>query len=581
MIRILSIHCAAVFLCAGFTVAAQTPPKQDIPSLQLNANLVVVDVVVRDDRNNPVHGLNASDFNVRENGRLQTIKTFEEHTATDAAQSGQPLKSAELEPGQFTNDSLTPVGSSLNLILLDKLNTPTQDQAYCVDQVAKYLTSAPPETQIAVVSLTSSGMFLLQGFTSDPRMLRAATRNGDAGMKASLLSNNPVSGDRGKAVGSRLKARVRRELTLGALNQLARYLSGFPGRKNLIWLSASFPIGIDPNEDGGFAHSQVLDDEFKSTVNLLAFNRVAVYPIDARGLVSQPYFDASNAGANNMHGSITALSNSNQSFFAHEAARAFAMADIAEPTGGNAFMNTNDLKTAVGNAIDAGSDYYTLTYSPSDPVWNKQYRKIKVQVDRPASALSYRRGYYAVSPTESTPHTEERVDAAVHAGAYHAMRAAMVYGSPEPMEIKLLADIQPVAKDPASVVAPGNQPGPKIRGPYRLYSVHYIAHLRDIECPAISTSAVACSLEIFAFVYNSNGALVNSQANEIKATMKASYYAAVRRPGLVPGFQYRQEVSVPVKGDYFLRLGVHDVNSGRVGALEVPISAVRGLPTVP
>ncbi|MGA7156146.1 MAG: VWA domain-containing protein [Acidobacteriaceae bacterium] len=580
MTRIISIECAAIFLCAGCAAVAQAPPKQDIPSLQLNANLVVVDVVVRDDKSNPVHRLNARNFSVRENGHLQTIKTFEEHTATNVAQSGQPINPSELAPGQFTNNSLTSPNRSLNLILLDKLNTPMQDQTYCVDQVANYLTSAPAGTDIAVVTLTSSGMFLLQGFTSDPRMLRGATKNTNVGMKASLLANNPVSGRSRKAVGSRLKARVRRELTLGALNQLARYLSGFPGRKNLIWLSASFPIGIDPAEDGGFAHSQVLDDEFRDTVNLLAFNRVAVYPVDARGLVSQSYFAASNPGANNMSASISALSSSDQAFFAHEAARAFAMADIAAPTGGNAFMNTNDLKGAVGKAIEEGSDYYTLTYSPSDPRENKQYRKINVQVNLPGSNLSYRRGYYEANPAKSTPRTEESINPTAPV-AYSAMRAAMVYGSPEPTQISLQTNIRPVTTNTTPSVAKGNQPGPKTRGPYRLYSVHYIAHLRDIECPAISSSAVACSLEIFAFVYNSSGALVNSQANELRATIKASYYAAMHQPGLVPGFQYRQEISVPIKGDYFLRLGIHDLNSDRVGTLEVPVSAVDSLPAAP
>ncbi len=33
-------------------------------------------------------------------------------------------------------------------------------------------------------------------------------------------------------------------ITLEALQQLARYLSAVPGRKNVIWFSGSFPSGI-------------------------------------------------------------------------------------------------------------------------------------------------------------------------------------------------------------------------------------------------------------------------------------------------------------------------------------------------
>jgi hypothetical protein len=40
---------------------------------------------------------------------------------------------------------------------------------------------------------------------------------------------------------------LRLTYTLNALTSIARALSGYPGRKNLIWISEAFPLSIDPN----------------------------------------------------------------------------------------------------------------------------------------------------------------------------------------------------------------------------------------------------------------------------------------------------------------------------------------------
>ena len=37
---------------------------------------------------------------------------------------------------------------------------------------------------------------------------------------------------------------------------------------------------------------------------------------------------------------------------------------IAEQTGGEAFVNTNDLKRVINRSLDDGSSYYTLAYTP-------------------------------------------------------------------------------------------------------------------------------------------------------------------------------------------------------------------------
>lgn len=92
---------------------------------------------------------------------------------------------------------------------------------------------------------------------------------------------------------------LRTQYMLDALNQFARFLSELPGRKNFIWFSASFPIDILPDGDlaDPFAAMADNDDEFRETVTLMARSHVAVFPVDARGLMVNPNLNVENSGA--------------------------------------------------------------------------------------------------------------------------------------------------------------------------------------------------------------------------------------------------------------------------------------------
>ncbi len=78
---------------------------------------------------------------------------------------------------------------------------------------------------------------------------------------------------------------------------LARTLSGIPGRKNLIWFSGAFPISIlpDPESKDPFGAVVSAEQEFRETVNLLTLSQVSVYPIDTRGVLTSHVLDPTNA----------------------------------------------------------------------------------------------------------------------------------------------------------------------------------------------------------------------------------------------------------------------------------------------
>src|ERR1700722_1849692 len=124
--RIFSCFLFASLVYVSLDAAGQSESADAAFSLHASTSLVVEDVVVTDARGNPIHNLTASEFTILEDGHPQAIKLFGEHTAPV-----QPLlpPKPQLPPGTFTNDSVTPTDGALNVLLLDKLNTPLDAQS--------------------------------------------------------------------------------------------------------------------------------------------------------------------------------------------------------------------------------------------------------------------------------------------------------------------------------------------------------------------------------------------------------------------------------------------------------------------
>ena len=478
------------------------------------------------------------------------------------------------------------------------------------DQVLKYLKEAPAGRSVAIFTLTAK-LSLLQGFTSDPEVLRTLVEGKKGNASVPLFMADPVAGDRltnpitgqhggnnpGTQILSDLMAKygeqsileglkefeanqqsvqlqARARYTLHALNLLARYLSNLPGRKNLIWFSGSFPISIlpDPSLKNPFVAMGGVEDEFRQTVNLLARSQVAVYPIDARGLTEEPTMDVSNMESGMSRGNGN-FAKDNRNFVAQTAGEQTTMNQMARDTGGEAFVNTNGLKGAIEKAIAAGSDYYTIAYTPTNRDWNGNYRKIEVKVDRSKLALSYRRGYYADDPNAPLKHKEE-AGAKNAPPAYRPLDNAMLWGAPDPTEIVFTANVQLNLANPEDSVTLRNHAAPKVAGPFHRYTVKFTIEPAQVKCDATPDGVRHCSLEFRAYVYFANGAQINVRSDGVKVNIPAANGSNLPPRDIV----YPLEISAPVKGDYSLRIGVRDVANDHLGALEVPLAAVASLP---
>src|SRR5581483_7543791 len=209
-----------------------------------------------------------------------------------------------------------------------------------------------------------------------------------------------------------VKTDMRVGLTLQSLQQLARILAGVPGRKNLIWLSGGFPLNLEENFDENRGSvstaARSYHDAVEQTAALLAQAQIAVYPIDALGVVvggvdvsvgGRGMFDTDRSGT---IGDVMSEQTTQYSAIHN------SMDLLAKNTGGQAFYNGNDLKDAIGRSMDLGSSYYTLAYTPSNSQWNGALRKIEVKTPGKKVKLVYRRNYYAVPDKKySLPEMEQ------------------------------------------------------------------------------------------------------------------------------------------------------------------------------
>jgi VWFA-related protein len=391
---------------------------------------------------------------------------------------------------------------------------------------------------------------------------------------AGMLTQDMIDDvNRFQALTTSFQQQLRAEYTLHAFDELARYLVGIPGRKNVIWFSGGFPLDVEPNISEADPNDSVVrnDEEIRKTDNLLTRAQIAVYPVDSQGLqTDQTYNIANSLGDAGTNGTAT------MGFLSQLAQNHEAMFAMAEDTGGEAFVNTNGLTQAVGKAIEEGSNYYTLSYTPANVQWDERFRTIKIKVDNPnAKNLSYRNGYYAIDPNDRNKLNAS--GAATALSAPTTMATAMMHGGPDPAEILFKVRIRPASAPPGGALAPDNFSNPdkkvNVEGPFKEFGVDLVPDPKAVNCSLDANGNHHCALEIYTYIYDRDGKLLVTTGHRIFRLLTPADYNTL----LTGGMAFHQEISVPVKGEHYLRTAIHDLISDRVGAVEIPVAQVAKL----
>lgn len=396
-------------------------------TIRVTNRLVQVNVVVRDSHG-PVAGLTKKDFKIFDKGKEQKIALFNvsgtsfASGAPAAAKPNQPLPAGVFTNRPKTHDD-TPIGASV--LLIDVLNTQPADQQVAQKQILQFLSSLDSQRPVAIY-LLSSGIRVLQDFTDDSKLLRKAVTAFHGGTSPTLAAANaatppmPTTGPPGGAdnvvreafAEMRDSATVDRvSLTLAALSQIANHLAQIPGRKSLIWISSGFPFYLINDEGHNFLaanrENRTFQEDLARTSRSLSDADVAIYPVDARGLLGQPDFDVSQScsegpapcrpnGIVNPHGPRFGNKGNGQlgAMSVDTPEGLDTMRALAEGTGGVAFYNTNDIKGAISKSMADGDLSYTLGFY-ADSSANDGFHELKVKADRPGVEIRHRKGYLA------------------------------------------------------------------------------------------------------------------------------------------------------------------------------------------
>ena len=581
----------------------------NIPVIRAETKLVTVDVTVYDKSGKPVHGLTRGDFILTEGGQPQTVRNFDENSSQTPRTGGPTLP--PMPPGTFSDYTPVPANGALDVLLLDSLNTSIADQAYVRYQLQQYVKKAKPGTRIAIFGLAQR-LFMLQGFNSDPEVLKDAVERKPLSRASSLLDDAQGAGSNATSASDlastalsqdpsnmqiasvvsnmqqfeadqRASAiQLRIQYTLDAFNSLAHYLSAFPGRKNLIWFSGSFPINIlpDPTIEKDARNLTINDSQFRETASLLSQAQVAVYPVDARGLAADPTFSAAATKSD-------PFGKSSAAFYQAHLDEHGTMNQLAEDTGGKAFYNTNDLATAVQNAIEAGSNYYTLTYHPPSHNQHSGYRDIHVALNGQLKAagyyLAYRHGYFVDDPKNasegSSVATVKATEGPLSDSRSKYVHLAMAHGAPTPEDILFKVRVLPVGTAPEQELARNNlgDSAKPLKPPFRRFAIDIAAVPDGFQFTQDKDGIRTGAMEFSVLLYDGNGNLVNATGKTVPLNLTPERYRQ-----FLSGVTGHFEISVPVKATAdFLRIGIHDIPSNRMGVVEVPIASVVRLTPLP
>ena len=427
-------------ILAGLAQAGHAQaPQRPAGTFAESVTAVLVDVVVRDRRGQPVRDLTLSDFEILEDGIPQTVTSVTPvfHDAPDRPAASSRVAVPRSEPSGANGTSSTASdGPIVAALVFDRLSPEARRLA--VQAAQNYV--GPREQAPIHIGLFDVDLALTPHapFTRNAHVLRqalAAVANGaaarfnnadeqqqranaesraraaSAGAANAIAAGGPgaaaaVGGSPGDAMLAQIEANMARDFelmerdqqgysTTNGLVAIINSLAALPGRKSLVLFSEG--IAIPPAVHRLFAG--VID----------AANRanVSIYTIDAAGLRTESEqakirdrVNQAGAGGGGIlsggagDGPLTKALEKNEDVLRQDPRT--GLSELAQGTGGSAFDNTNNLRAAFSRVDDDLRNYYFLGYTPTNLKYDGRFRTIQVRVKRPGVTVAARKGYFAV-----------------------------------------------------------------------------------------------------------------------------------------------------------------------------------------
>ena len=383
---------------ATLTAAAQQQPA--VTTFRAETSLVIVDVTVKDKSGKPIEDLKQSDFTLLEDGKPQKISVFEFQRLTmDPAPPEKPptlddandLPAAPVKmittetPGQVQYHD-----KRLMVMFFDLGSMAIPEQLRAQESALKFLDQQITSADMVAIMMYSASLQVLTDFTADRSQLRDIVKGLPIGEMAEFAGMADTGDDDNEDTGAAFVADetefniFNTDRKLQAIQDAAKKLSALPEKKALIYFSSGL------QKTGVENHAQL-----EATILMATKANVAIYPIDARGLMAAPPGGGAAVGASRGTGIYSGSQHNSQRAGINNSQD--TLVSLAADTGGKAFLDSNDLSLGLVQAQQEYRSYYVLAYYTTNAAQDGKYRRIAVKLTNTAisAKLDHRDGYYA------------------------------------------------------------------------------------------------------------------------------------------------------------------------------------------
>jgi VWFA-related protein len=540
---------------------APTPTPDDGDIVKITTNLIQVDVTVLDKKGGQVTDLKPEDFEIRENGKIQTISNFSyvaisPETKTEAARIKLDTTAGRVPPVPL---KLRPEQVRRTIVLVvDDLGLSAPSMHWVREALKKFVDEQMQPDDLVAILRTGSSEGALQQFTSDKRLLHAAIskirwnimgRGGIAlfePIRPTIkdLINGVIDAD-GNVTSSpgnerdkesdKKETQFRNDVftkgTLGTLRYIVSGLNPLPGRKRVILFSDGITMNIQ------------VEEQMKRLIDYANRAGVVIDTIQAAGVVNTAVMGPENDTRGQSMEQIEALEKAQISGFAKGQE---GLSYLAYETGGRPIKNTNNLADGVARILSSENGYYLIAYEPPDDTFDpkqSRFNTLDVKVKRPEVSVRYRSGFFGIADKDLTASTPLR----------EQLNAALTspFGAKE-IGTRLISIF---ANDPQA-------------GDYSRALLHIDTN--GLELTQNPNGTKELSLDIYAYVFGPDGAVVNRFTKNFAFSIRPDFVDRMNARGII----FPMNVPIGKPGAYQLRMAVRDTKSGKIGSasqfIEIP-----------
>jgi len=572
------IFIGALF-ASGQQPAAPAPDSQRPETIfTVTSTLVQVDAVVTDSQGHRVTDLTPEDFQVFEDGKLQTLTHFSYVQVTPGRKVAPEPKVMGPKPSPKAVSALPPAPLAqlrpedvrrTIVLMVDDLGLSFDSMAFVRKSLRRFVNEQMQPGDLVAICRTGAGSGALQQFTIDKRVLLSVidglrwNLSGRFGASyfepygkysglAEQLGGVPSSGDsRSLDVSYDVESNAIATVgTLGAVNYIVAALRDMPGRKSIVLFSDGFQLFANangPRMHGPDSHGVALvSDDYDEAQRVLHHlidrtNRsgTVIYTMDASGLQTGQLGAQDNVrGQQRALNSLTHIGSGRDAI---DNTLKQSLAYLAERTGGLAYENGNDMNWALDRVLEDQEGYYLLGFHPPEGTLHSTnrssgYHRIQVKVTRAGLQVRSRSGFFGETDDEAIPKFNSPIE---------QLRATML--SPfksSGVDVRLTALYAEVPKQ-----------GPVVRNLLRINAA-------DVTWRRDARGADWAQILLVAMATGEGDRALGAMGRVFDIHVDPGKMNEALRDGVL----YMLDVPVPKRGAYQIRVAVRDQATNKVGS---------------